>query len=233
MQAVILAAGRGTRMVELTESVPKPMLDVGGKPLLEYKLEALPEEVDEVVLIIGYLGEKIRKHFGGSFANKRIRYVEQEDLDGTAGALWKAKDILTDRFLVMNADDIYAAGDIQTVIAPGDTWRLLTQQKAHLYRSGSVELDAEGYVSGIVEGDHEETPGLASTNMFLLDTRVFTQPLVRIREGYPEFGLPQTVVAASKALGVRIEPVYTDTWIEINAPGDLIKAAQILAKKEE
>ena len=220
-------------MDELTTAVPKPMLDLRGKSLLQYKLDALPEMIDEVILIVGYISAVIKKHFGESFEGRKVRYVEQGKLDGTAGALWKARDVLRGRFLVMNADDIYSAEDVLAVAAPGDAWRLLVQQKEHLYRSGSVELDDEGYVSAIVEGDHEDRSGLGSTNMFLLDDRLFSQPMVRIREGYPEFGLPQTVVAASRSLGIKIEPVYTSTWIEINSPRDLVYAAQILAEREK
>jgi NDP-sugar pyrophosphorylase family protein len=234
MQAVILAAGRGTRMVELTESVPKPMLDVAGKPLLEYKFEALPDEVDEVILIVGYLGSVIQKHFGGNFAGKRILYVEQEELDGTAGALWQAKDLLHDRFLVMMGDDIYASEDIKAVIAEGDCWRLLVQELSEMHRAGRVELDAEGYITDIIESSKEdelrEAKGLASTNLFLLDARLFGAPLIPKHEGSLEYGLPQTVVAASKSLGIRFEPVYTDKWIQITAPKDLIMAAEILGK---
>ncbi len=233
MQAVILAAGRGTRMVELTGSVPKPMLDVSGKPLLEYKFEALPEEIDEVVLIIGYLGDVIRMHFGEGFAGKRIRYVEQADLDGTAGALWKARDVLHDRFLVIMGDDIYAQEDMAACIAPGDVWRLLTQQMPEMHRAGDVRLDESGMISEIVEGDRGNEPGLASTNMFLLDTRLFTAPLVPKQPGSLEFGLPQTVVAAAHSLGIRFEPVFTDQWIQITAPKDLVYAAEILKKIEE
>ena len=72
MQAVILAAGHGTRMDELTTAVPKPMLEVAGKPLLEYKLDALPDHIDEVVLIVGYLGNVIRQHFGALYGKQRI-----------------------------------------------------------------------------------------------------------------------------------------------------------------
>src|SRR5215212_8859235 len=107
MQAVILAAGRGTRMVELTTEVPKPMLEVSGKTLLEYKFDALPEEVAEVIIIVGYLGSVIQRRFGGEYKGKKLFYVEQEELNGTAGALWHAKDILKDRFIVMMGDDIY------------------------------------------------------------------------------------------------------------------------------
>ena len=72
MQVVILAAGHGTRMEELTTRVPKPMLDVAGKPLLEYKLEALPDEIDEIVIVTGYLGDFIKRHFGSSYIGKKI-----------------------------------------------------------------------------------------------------------------------------------------------------------------
>ncbi len=237
MQAVILAAGRGTRMVELTESVPKPMLDVAGKPLLEYKLEALPDEIDELVIIIGYLGEVIRKHFGGGFAGKKISYIEQKELDGTAGALWKAKDLLRERFLVMMGDDIYAREDVEVCIAPGDVWRLVVQQLPELYRAGRIELDDEGHIAEIIESSKEDetrrASGLASTNLYCFDTRLFSQPLVPKHEGSLEFGLPQTAVAAAHALGVVFEPVFTDQWIQITAPRDLVYAAEILAKMKE
>jgi len=231
MQAVILAAGRGTRMVELTSAVPKPMLEVAGRPLLEYKLEALPEEVDEVVLIIGYLGHVIRSRFGARYDDKRISYVEQKAQSGTADALWSAKNILKDRFLVLNGDDIYPKEDIETVIAPGDVWRLLVQQKEDLGRSGSVELDQDGHVLAIVEGDHDAEKGIASTNMFLLDSRLFSQPMTLMREGHLEFGLPQTIIAAAKNIGVTIEPVYTTDWIEINTPTDLVHAGNVLKNR--
>jgi NDP-sugar pyrophosphorylase family protein len=230
MQAVILAAGRGTRMVELTESVPKPMLDVGGKPLLEYKFEALPDEVDEVIIIVGYLGSVIQTHFGSGYAGKRILYVEQKDLNGTAGALWDARNILHDRFLVMMGDDIYTHEDMEACVAEGDVWRLLVQQIPHMYRAGDVRLDDNANITGIVEGDKGEAPGLASTNMFLLDTRIFFAPLVPKQEGSLEFGLPQTVVAASKSLDIRFEPVFTDQWIQVTAPKDLVHAAKVLGK---
>lgn len=233
MQAVILAAGHGTRMVELTTKVPKPMLDVAGKPLLEYKLEALPEEIDEVIIIVGYLGNVIREHFSGTYDRKHITYVEQEDRNGTAGALWRAKDILKDRFLVLMGDDIYAKEDAQACIADGDVWRLLVQQIPDMHRAGDVQLDADANIAAIIEGDRRDEPGLASTNMFLLDTRLFSCPMVPKLEGSLEFGLPQTVLAASKSLGIRFEPVFTDKWIQITAPKDLVAAGEILKKAKK
>jgi NDP-sugar pyrophosphorylase family protein len=240
MQAVILAAGRGTRMVELTTTVPKPMLEVEGKPLLEYKLEALPDEIDEAIIIVGYLAKVIRDHFGGSYAGKRITFLEQKELNGTAGALWLAKDMLCgrggsapggkDRYLVMMGDDIYAREDVEACIAQGEGWRLVVQALPHMHRAGDVELAANGTIEAIIEGDLFDKPGIASTNMFCLDTRLFTQPMVPKQEGSLEFGLPQTVLAASKSLGIRFEPIFTDKWIQITAPKDLVVAAEMLKK---
>jgi hypothetical protein len=73
-------------------------------------------------------------------------------------------------------------------------------------------------------------PGIASTNLYVLDDRLFSCPLISKHEGSLEFGLPQTVVAAAKKLGIPFEPVYTDKWIQITTPRDLVMAAERLKK---
>lgn len=230
MQAVILAAGRGTRMEELTTAVPKSMLEVEGKPLLEYKLAALPDSVDEVIVVVGYIGSAVQKHFGVRYNEKRILYVEQKDLNGTAGALWCAQPILKGRFLVMMGDDLYARKDIEACIAQGNGWRLLVQQIPEMHRAGNVELDADANIVGIIEGDRWSKPGLANANMFLLDMRLFSCPMTPKQPGSLEFGLPQTVVSAAKTLGIRLEPIFSDTWVQVTSPKDLVRAAEILKK---
>lgn len=234
MQAVILAAGRGTRMGELTSAVPKPMLDLNGRPLLEYKLDALPEEVREVIIVIGYHGETIRNRFGNSFHDRKITYIEQEELNGTAGALWKAKDILKDRFLIMAGDDIYMREDVERCLEGGN-WKMLVQELPEMHRAGRVELDVENNVDRITESSEEDEmrrePGLASTSLFVVDTRLFTCPMIPKHKGNLEFGHPQTIVAAAQQLGVPLEPVFTDQWIQITAPNDLTRAEEILKER--
>lgn len=230
MQAVILAAGRGTRMEELTTAVPKPMLTVNGRTLLEHKLDALPNEIKEVVLVVGHLSDVIKTHYGARYQGRSLVHVEQIELNGTAGALWSAKDVLRDKFLVLNGDDIFTAADLKQCAQESDSWKLLVQEMGEMHRAGSVELDDSANIVRIVEGDLGTKSGLASTNLFTLDSRLFTQPLIPKQEGSQEFGLPQTVIAAAKSLGVRLEPIFTSDWIQINAPGDLTKAAEILKK---
>ena len=233
MQAVILAAGRGTRMEELTTAIPKPMLEVAGKTLLEHKLDALPEEIQEVIIVVGHLSHVIKDHYKGAYQGRSLIHIEQEELNGTAGALWAAKDFLKDRFLVLNGDDIFTAEDLETCAEESKSWKLLVQQMPEMHRAGSVQLDENANITGITEGDLGTGSGLASTNMFALDARLFSQPLIPKQEGSLEYGLPQTVIAGAKALGIKLEPVFTSDWIQINAPADLVKAAEILQKAKK
>lgn len=107
MKAVILAAGKGTRMKELTNEVPKPMLRVHGKPILEHILSGLLSAgIREVFIITGYKAEVIENHFGdGSKWNARIAYGRQLVQDGTGKAPELAKEFVgSDNFLLTYGD---------------------------------------------------------------------------------------------------------------------------------
>ena len=82
MQAVILAAGEGKRMRPLTEELPKPLIPICGRPILSHILEALPEAIEEVHIVIGYKGEMIRSQFGDRCGTRRLHYTIQEKPTG-------------------------------------------------------------------------------------------------------------------------------------------------------
>jgi len=228
MQCVILAAGRGTRMGRLTDNRPKPLLSVGGKNLIERKLEVLPREIGEVIIIVGYLGEMIESRFGSVFGGRTIRYAVQENIvGGTADALWAAKELLRDRFLILNGDDLYAAEDIAVMIAT-DGWVVLGQKVEGPTSGGKLVVDAQGNVTDITEGTHPGTL-LLNTNAFVLDTRIFGVEPVAKAPGSHELGLPQTVLWATKALDIPLRAVEATRWVQITSPEDLETAATILA----
>lgn len=227
MQAVILAAGKGTRMGTLTETLPKPMLSVCGKTLLEHKFDALPEGVSEIIIIIGYLGHTIRERFGDTYKGKKITYVEQTELNGTGGALLVAKDLLHDRFVVMMGDDIYAKEDIAKCMeTPG--WSLLLEDMENMAMGGKMLVNEKGEVVGIEEGDHRGTPGLFNTNLMVLDSRIFEYPMVPKTAGSHEFGLPHNLINASLVGGIPVKAILSTSWIQVTGPADIERAEGLL-----
>ncbi|MBD3388548.1 MAG: NTP transferase domain-containing protein [Candidatus Altiarchaeales archaeon] len=105
-KAVILAGGKGTRMRPLTYEMPKPMIPLKGKPLVQHIIELCRKyDIREIIMSTGYLGEKIREHFGdGSHLGVDIQYVEEKEELGTAGPLRLAEKHLDGPFLMFNGD---------------------------------------------------------------------------------------------------------------------------------
>jgi NDP-sugar pyrophosphorylase family protein len=106
MKAVILCAGRGKRMMPLTKKTPKPLLTVNGKPIIDYILESLPYWTDEIIIVVKYKGEQIKKHVGSEFQGTKVRYVTGSK-SGNAYSFLKTRRFLkNERFLVIYGDEI-------------------------------------------------------------------------------------------------------------------------------
>ena len=106
LKAVILAGGRGDRLRPLTDTVPKPMIEINGKPFLQYQVELLREyRISEIVLCVGYLKDRIMDYFGnGSPFKLNIKYSVEKGFLGTAGALKAAATLLGNDFILVYGD---------------------------------------------------------------------------------------------------------------------------------
>jgi len=147
-KAVILAAGRGTRMRELTAELPKPMIEVHGKPVLQHIIEGLRDaRIDQLLLIIGYRADAVRDFFGdGSRYNIAIQYATQTVQDGTGRVVDLARDF------VGNGPFILAYGDIlvdpanynRVVDLPNDVEAILTVTRGEdVSKGGAVFVNDE------------------------------------------------------------------------------------------
>lgn len=105
-KAIILAGGKGTRMRPFTYEMPKPMIPVQGKPLIQHIIEhCRKHEIRDIILSVGYLGDKIQQQLGdGNHLGVKIKYVFEEEELGTAGPLRLAKKYLKGPFLMFNGD---------------------------------------------------------------------------------------------------------------------------------
>ena len=222
MQAVILAAGLGTRMGQLTKDTPKPLLKIADKTLLEHNLLALPDEIDEVVLVVGYLKEQIMGFIGPKFAGKKITYVEQKELRGTGHALSAGKEVLHDRFLVIMGDDLYYGKDLTELIRYPLSVLVWEMKNDDLKddRQAIVKINENGEVLDIIERQPAPKETLVNTGAYVLDSNFFTLPLRPGGNRTMEFGLPQTFLQMIRD-GAKMSIVKATFWHKVASPEDL------------
>ena len=215
-------------MGELTDDVPKPLLKISGRPILEYTLSNLPDAISEIIFVVGYRGEMIRQRFGNEFNGKKITYVEQTELNGTGGALWTAKDILCDKFLVLMADDLYHRPDLEKLL-PYEL-ALLVRQIENNDRFGTVEIDEKGHLKSVIEfcnlPDKNAAGNLVNMGAYALNKEIFDYALMPVSA--KEFGLPQTL--AQMADKHKIKVIKANVWHPNGQEEDLIKGEAVVKK---
>lgn len=151
MKTVIMAGGRGTRLRSVAADVPKPMVPLGGKPVLEHEIACLREQgFTEILITVSYLGHVIMDYFGdGRKFGVQIRYFQEETPLGNAGALFKVRDWLDGDFLLLNADAVFDV-DFRRFTAAHRSHdalaTLFTHPNSHPYDSGVVIADEQGRV---------------------------------------------------------------------------------------
>ena len=154
MKAVILAGGKGTRLSEHTKDIPKPMLRIGKKPLLEYQIELLKSyELKDIVILINYLGNVIVDYFGnGEKFGVNITYFEEKEPLGTVGGIKEIEELIKDDFLVFYGD-IMINMDLKRLFdfhnSKKSECTLVIHPNNHPYDSDLVETNADSRVINI------------------------------------------------------------------------------------
>ncbi|NLN93552.1 MAG: NTP transferase domain-containing protein [Candidatus Hydrogenedens sp.] len=171
MQAVIMAAGKSTRTWPLTLTRPKPLLPVMGKALLEHQLNSLEASVDEVIIIVGFLGDMIREHFGTQFGSMGLRYVEQKEQRGTGHAVLQTAEAVTGDFLVLNGDDLYDPADLQLLAARPNA--ALAREVDDPERFGIFDIDADNRVLSLIEKPEKPRSNLANIGAYSFTPDIF------------------------------------------------------------
>ncbi len=160
MKVVIMAGGKGTRIASVRSDVPKPMITICGKPILEYQIENLKAcGLTDIIIVVGYLGDKIREYFGdGGKFGVRIDYFVEEHPLGTAGALFKMPQ-LTEDFLLLCGDVIFDV-DFNRLISfhkQHNAWAsLVAHPNGHPYDSSLLvtEIEEPKKLGGMPEDTH-------------------------------------------------------------------------------
>jgi dTDP-glucose pyrophosphorylase len=236
--AVILAAGRGTRMGALTASTPKPLLALRGRPIIEHILTGLRAAgIHQCVVVTGHRGEQIETHLGsGARFEMQLMYRRQHAADGTGRALLLARDAVGDQpFLLSWGDIVIEPAEYSAVVTnfgqePCDAL-LTVNETDDPWRGAAVYVDDQWRVTQLVEKPPRGTSQTRWNNagIFMFTPLIFSYA-ERLRPSpRGEYELPQAL-AAMIADGriVRAHPVR-GFWSDLGTPEDLASAERAFA----
>lgn len=226
MQAVVPAAGAGTRMRPLTADKPKGLVAVDGRPLLAHVFETLVDlSVDELVVVVGYRGDQIREHFGATYDDVRITYVEQPEREGLAHAVELAAPHVAGDFLLYNGDNVCDANLGQLRDRHRDTDAIATAlvedvSRDRAARGGVFDL-ADGEVVGVAEKPADPPSTLIPRGVWALDERV-THACSLVQPGHTGEREFSAAIDLCLHAGWDLETVALDGWcINVNTPEDV------------
>ncbi|HZU37476.1 MAG TPA: nucleotidyltransferase family protein [Gemmataceae bacterium] len=210
MDAIILAAGLGTRLRPHTLTTPKPLLPVRGRPILDWTLGALPKQVDRVVVVVHYLAEQVEDYLRHQRHVPSWTTVRQHEPRGTGDAVRSCqKHIRSERFLCLNGDDLYGAADL-AALAECEAG-LLVHPVDEPRRFGIAFLKREGTLEKLVEKPDLQGRQLANTGAYVFPRNVFDIELKLSPRG--EYEVTDYISALAARGTVRV--VETKFWLPI------------------
>jgi len=224
MQALILAGGEGTRLRPLTNTVPKPVLPLAGRPHIAYVIDWLVRHgVDDIVISCGFLAAGMREALQDVEAGVDIRYVEEPDARGTAGAIRFAEDELGDRFLVLNGDvlcdlDLSKLVEVHEAAGARATIALYPVDDPSAY--GLVRRSEEGRISEFLE---KPDPDQIDTDEINAGAYVLERSVLELIPPDREVSIEREVfprLVGGELYGARLEGY----WLDIGTPERFLQA---------
>jgi len=218
MKAVILAAGEGKRLRPFTETMPKVMLPIANKPVLEYVVDAIKNSgITDIIVVVGYKKEAIMEYFK-DYEGVNITYVVQDKQLGTAHALLQAKKHVKGPFIVLSGDNIIDHASISRLIKDKSKYAMLIKEHHHPSKYGVVFVE-KNILKEIIEKPKDEVGGFISTGIYKLPHSVFSDIDESASQGvYALSSVVQSIVNQGK----EIKTITTKSWMDIVYPWDLI-----------
>ncbi len=220
MQAVVLAAGEGTRMRPLTETVPKPILPVADRPLVAHTVDsAVDAGAKELVFVVGYEADAVREHFGSEYRGVPVQYAVQEAQLGTAHAVNAATEYLDGDFVVLNGDDLYDQRSIQALF---DTCPALGAYRVEDPRPyGVFSLEGDRVVDVVEKPDDPPSDRVnVGAYHFPAEARRWVGEVEKSERGEYEI----TDVVERLVAEREVRAIHVERWMGVGRPWELLEA---------
>jgi len=224
MQAIILCGGLATRLGDTTKTVPKVLLDIAGKTVLEWQIQLLKDaNVQEVILASGHLHNVLYERVGEQYAGVRVRYTKEEKRLGTGGAIQNAMQrITTSPFFVINGDVLLANFSLQQMLDKfyrDMAGLLLSIRVPDIRPYGEIVSDGEGRITAFREKQPTCRAGYINSGVYLFNQRISDA-----------FSTQQDSFSIERDVFPNVHDLYTlqvnADWIDIGVPERLAYARQ-------
>ena len=240
--AVIMAGGKGSRLLSITnDEIPKPMVPVDGKPLLEYQVEKLKTYgIKKIVMIVGHLGEKIVDHFkDGKNFGVEIDYIFEKEPLGTAGAFYYLKDKIDAKDFMLVFGDVFFDMDFDRMedfhFKNSALTTLLAHPNGHPYDSDLIQTDDTGRVIGF-DSKHNVRDywydNMVNAGMYIINKRLLDLVKEPVKTDFEK-----DILANQVELGANIYAYHTPEYVKdvgtvdrINATVEELKSGLIQSK---
>ncbi len=234
MKAVVLAAGKGTRLRPLTDDKPKGMVEVDGKPILTHCFDQLAElGAEEFVVVVGYLKEKIIQHYGDEYRGIPITYTHQREQKGLAHALLSVADHIDDDFMLMLGDNIFQAnlGDVvqrQREDRADAAFLVEEVPWEEASRYGVCDTNKYGEITEVVEKPEDPPSNLVMTGFYTFSPAIFPACELVQPSNRGEYEISEAIDLLIRS-GRTIDAIPLDGWrIDVGYPDDRDEAERRL-----
>ena len=243
MKGLILSAGMGTRLLPLTQTRPKCLVNVAGRPMMEYQLDSLARAgVDACVIVVGHMADAVRGYFGSSYRGVRLSYVENTTYASTNNlfSLWLARGEFDDDILLLESDLVFDDSLVSELVQM-DEPNVAIVDRFQPSMDGTVILAEEGVATSMVlkadQGPRfDYGAALKTVNIYRLSRESLTEAIVpKMREFLAEGRDDQFYEAVfAELIGAgRMKMALLNTgkkkWAEIDTLGDLSDAEKMFA----
>ena len=188
MKVIVPLAGKGTRLLPLTKRVPKPLVHVAGRPVMDYVMDTIAGlDIDELIVITGHLKDVVERYIVTQY-DVKARFVEQKTLDGTAGAINLARPYVDGPVLIVFVDTLFEA-DLSVVRSAAADGLLWAKEVEDYQRFGVIVTDANGYMTRIVEKPDTPVSKLANIGLYYVrDWRTLFDGIAQVLAQPPNKG---------------------------------------------
>ena len=231
MKVIVPLAGKGTRLLPLTKRVPKPLVRVAGRPVMDYVMDALRGlDVEELIVITGHLKETVERYIVEQY-DVKAKFVEQKTLDGTAGAINLARPYVNGPVLIIFVDTLFEA-DLSLATRTDADGIIWVKEVEDYQRFGVIVTDAKGYMTRIVEKPSTPVSRLANIGLqYVKDWKTLFDGIAHVLQQPPGKGGEFYLTDAFQYMvdrGKRLLTAPVGGWYDCGKVDTLLETNQFL-----